>query len=150
MNPKHNSSTDKYTPAPHYKRLSAFIFQLVISIVPIFIIAYLLGYTFADFIENFALFALALIIIGMCSSLLGVILYPVYQGNVGHKLFNLKVVDAKTEHSIHSKSHGAFRGFLKVCMVPLIFPVLIIFLNKNRQTLWDKISNTKIVYVRKN
>jgi hypothetical protein len=131
--------------APYYKRLGAFLFQLLLSLIPIFLIAYLLGYNFSDFIENIALFALGLIFIGVCSSGLGVILYPVYQGNIGHKLFNLKVVDADTGLSIHSPSHGALRGFLKVCLVPLLIPILIIFINKKRQTLWDKMSNTRVV-----
>lgn len=141
---------DTFVNAPYLRRLAAFILQAVLSIIPIFLIAYFLGYTFEDFIHNIPLFALGIIIIGVCSSAIGILLYPAYQGNIGHRIFNLKVIDADTKEIISAPSHGAIRGFLKVCLVPLVFPIIVIFFNRSRQTLWDKISNSRVVYIKKN
>lgn len=144
-----NNRLETHTKAPHIIRLVAFVIQLLLSIIPIFLIGYLLGFNFEDFIGNVPLFALGLIIIGLCSSFIGMFLYPAYQGNIGHKIFRLKVINADTSELIQTPSHGAIRGFLKVCLVPLVFPVLFIFFNKSRQTLWDKISNSRVVYIKK-
>jgi len=84
-----------------------------------------------------------LLLIGL--TLLGAIFYPIWSGNLGHKLFGLKVISSVDGSDYNRALSGAGREFLKVVMSLIVIPVIWLMSDSNRQNLYDKLANTYVV-----
>lgn len=73
------------------------------------------------------------------------VFYKIYAGNLGHKLFNLKVIHSETGVEFKSYGRGVFRELLKNFLAYLIVPIIWILWDKNNQNLYDKITKTYVV-----
>lgn len=76
----------------------------------------------------------------------GAIFYPLFSGNLGHRIFNLKVISAETGADYNKAENGAIRECLKSVLCYLIIPVIWILCDKNNQNLNDKLTKTLVVY----
>ncbi len=79
------------------------------------------------------------------SLLVGALFYPLFTGNLGHKIFGLKVISAKTGDDFNKASDGAIREFLKYLMSYLIIPLIWILWDDKNQNLYDKFTMTLVV-----
>ncbi|WP_200861872.1 helix-turn-helix domain-containing protein [Cyclobacterium qasimii] len=79
------------------------------------------------------------------SLLVGGVLYPVFSGNLGHKIFKLKVICAESGGDYKKASEGAIREFLKYASSFLIIPIIWLLWDKNNQNLYDKLTKTFVV-----
>lgn len=124
--------------------------QICVTLIFCFIIlvGYLiLGHSFDEFVSGFfkdTTFledSLSNLVIAL---ILGVF-YKIYAGNLGHKLFNLKVIHSETGVELKSYGWGALRELLKNLLAYLIIPIIWILWDKNKQNLYDKITKTYVV-----
>ncbi len=81
--------------------------------------------------------------------LFGAICYPFLTGNIGHRIFGLKVISTETGEDCDTAEKGAIRECLKNFLSLSIIPLFWIFFNSKNQTLHDKISKTIVVKRRK-
>lgn len=77
--------------------------------------------------------------------LLGAIFYPFFTGNLGHKIFGLKVISAETGKDFKKPEDGAIRECLKSLLGYLIIPNIWILWDKKNQNLYDKLTKTYVV-----
>ncbi len=77
--------------------------------------------------------------------LFGAICYPFLTGNIGHRIFGLKVISTETGKDCNAAEKGAIRECLKNVLGLLIIPLFWIFFDSKNQTLHDKISKTVVV-----
>lgn len=75
----------------------------------------------------------------------GALLYPFFTGNLGHKIYNLKVISAETGEDYKKPELGALRESLKHILGYLIIPSIWILWDKKNQNLYDKITKTLVV-----
>jgi len=75
----------------------------------------------------------------------GLIFYPAFSGNLGHKLLGLKVISAKTGEQYNIASDGALRELLKYLGGFLIIPVVWLLWDNENQNLYDKVTETFVV-----
>lgn len=75
----------------------------------------------------------------------GFIFYPLFSGNLGHKLLGLKVISSKSGEEYKFASDGALRELLKYLGGFLIFPVVWLLWDKENQNLYDKVTETFVV-----
>ncbi len=133
-----------YKIASKWKRLFANLLEFLIlfTIVGLPIMLYKIisgGYEFNDFnsigIEYITTFSL----------FVGAFFYPLFTGNLGHKLLGLKVISAKSGNDYNKASDGAIREFLKYIMSYLIIPIIWILWDDKNQNLYDKFTMTFVV-----
>jgi transcriptional regulator with XRE-family HTH domain len=79
------------------------------------------------------------------SLLIGGVLYPVFSGNLGHKIFNLKVICAESGADYKKASEGAIREFLKYASSILLIPIIWLLWDNKNQNLYDKLTKTFVV-----
>jgi uncharacterized RDD family membrane protein YckC len=79
------------------------------------------------------------------SLFVGALFYPIFTGNLGHKIIGLKVISAKTGEDYNKSSDGAIREFLKYTMSYLVIPIIWILWDNKNQNLYDKITLTLVV-----
>lgn len=79
------------------------------------------------------------------SLFVGALFYPIFTGNLGHKIFGLKVISAKTGEDYNKSSDGAIREFLKYIMSYLLIPMIWILWDNKNQNLYDKFTMTYVV-----
>ena len=77
--------------------------------------------------------------------LLGVIFYPLFTGNVGHKIFGLKVISAETGEDYKKYDEGALRECLKTLLGYFVIPNIWILWDQKNQNLYDKLTKTYVV-----
>jgi uncharacterized RDD family membrane protein YckC len=77
--------------------------------------------------------------------LLGVIFYPLFAGNLGHRIFGIKVISSETGEDHKSPLQGALREVLKNVLSFLVVPVIWLLFDKKKQNLYDKITKTLVV-----
>jgi uncharacterized RDD family membrane protein YckC len=82
---------------------------------------------------------------GIIGMILGAIFYPLWSGNLGHKLFGLKVISKETGEDINSPITGGLRELLKNILGHLIIPIIWLLWDKDKQNLYDKIVKTIVV-----
>ncbi len=71
---------------------------------------------------------------------------PCLVGNLGHKIFKLKVISAEDGSDWNAAGKGAFREGIKSALSILLeIPGLWIFFDDDNQTLHDKIAKTYVV-----
>jgi transcriptional regulator with XRE-family HTH domain len=133
-----------YKIASKWKRLFAnilefLIFFIIIGLPVIFYKVLSKEYNINDFgsidIEYTTAFSL----------FVGALFYPIFTGNLGHKIFGLKVISAKTGEDYNKSSDGAIREFLKYTMSYLVIPIIWILWDNKNQNLYDKITLTLAV-----
>lgn len=133
-----------YKIASKWKRLFAnilefLIFFIIIGLPVIFYKVLSKEYNINDFgsidIEYTTAFSL----------FVGALFYPIFTGNLGHKIFGLKVISAKTGEDYNKSSDGAIREFLKYTMSYLVIPIIWILWDNKNQNLYDKITLTLVV-----
>ena len=76
----------------------------------------------------------------------GAIFYPLFSGNLGYRIFNLKVISAETGEDFNKAENGAIRECLKSVLSYLIIPIIWILWDENNQNLYDKLTKTLVVY----
>lgn len=79
------------------------------------------------------------------SVILGAILYPMWSGNLGHKIMGLKVISSVDGKDQNSAGAGAFREALKSLFGFVFIPVVWLLWDDNRQNLYDKVVKTYVV-----
>jgi len=124
------------------KRLIASLIEAIIFLLPQMLIYYMLG--ISDYWSRD--FELSDIIHSAFSGILvGIIFYPIYSGNLGHRIFNLKVISSENGEDFKKPKNGAIRELLKNVLSFLIIPVIWILWDDKNQNLYDKISKTYVV-----
>ena len=71
--------------------------------------------------------------------------YPQLFGNIGHAIFNLKVISSETGEDYKTSFKGIIRELLKYVLTFLIIPVIWILWDEKNQNLYDKITKTLVV-----
>ncbi len=130
-----------YKLAPPLTRLGAAIIEGILIYVPLY---FILGYDnpfYAgdafDFQSNFMQAAL--------TGILGAIFYSLWSGNLGHRLFGLKVISAVDGSDQKKATVGAIREILKTFLGIVIIPSIWLLWDSKNQNLYDKIMKTLVV-----
>lgn len=132
-----------YELAGRRERFFAHIIQSVIFLIPLLIVFGAALFEDDGFSgTSFILEIIAGAVIGVLS---GLIFYPMWSGNLGHRILGLKVVSASDGKDFNSAGQGVSREVLKGILSPFILPTIWIFWDNNKQTLWDKAVNGYVV-----
>ena len=75
----------------------------------------------------------------------GSLIYPIFSGNIGHRIMGLKVVNIENKSNFNTFYEGAFREFIKDFCIILIIPNLWILFNKKNQNIYDRLFKTIVV-----
>jgi len=78
-------------------------------------------------------------------AILGAIFYPLWGGNLGHRIFGLKVISAKTGKDFNKPWNGAIREFLKTFLLAFLLPGLWLLRDPKNQNSYDQILETYVV-----
>ena len=79
------------------------------------------------------------------SALLGAIFYPMWSGNLGHKIMGLKVISSADGTDQNKAGAGVKREVLKSVFSLVIIPIVWLLWDDNKQNLYDKVLNTYVV-----
>lgn len=79
------------------------------------------------------------------SFLTGMLFYPLFSGNLGHRIFGLKVISSETGHDYTSAMEGGARELLKNLSAFLLIPIIWLLFDKDKQNLYDKVTKTLVV-----
>jgi uncharacterized RDD family membrane protein YckC len=135
-------SNDKYFGydlARRRERLFATIIEAIIIAVPIL---FLLG----DSVSDSEQYSFGSILGGaILSAILGAIFYPMWGGNLGHKIMGLNVISAENGEIQSNAKTGAIREALKSVFSLVFIPVVWLLWDDNRQNLYDKVVKTYVV-----
>ncbi|MBK7390165.1 MAG: RDD family protein [Bacteroidetes bacterium] len=140
--PKNNSdlnSSDKYFGYEIAKRRERFfgvLIQAIILLIPILIL-------FES--SNDESFLMQILSSTIFSAILGMIFYPIWSGNLGHKLLGLKVISAKDGSDQNSAKAGAIREGLKNIFSYFLIPAIWLLWDQDKQNLYDKYLKTYVV-----
>lgn len=77
--------------------------------------------------------------------IVGAIFYPIFTGNLGHRIFDLKVISSESGNDYNKASDGAIRELLKGVFSFLIIPIIWILWDNKNQNLYDKLTKTYVV-----
>mgnify|MGYP000911934981 CR=1 FL=1 len=83
------------------------------------------------------------------SALYGAIFYPLWSGNLGHKIFGLKVISAIDGNDQKKAQVGAIRELLKSVLGIFLIPSIWLLWDAKKQNLYDKIIKTLVVETNK-
>ncbi|OAD42195.1 RDD family protein [Polaribacter atrinae] len=137
-----NSSEDYfgYKLASNWERFIASLIGGLIMLVPILII------TKGDYFESDSYISIYDVIINIILALVvGGLMYPIWSGNIGHKIFGIKVISKENGEDVKSPIRGIIRELGKNILQYLIIPVIWLLWDKDKQNLYDKISKTIVV-----
>jgi uncharacterized RDD family membrane protein YckC len=134
-----------YTLAEPLNRLGAAIVEGIIIYFPLY---FILGYS-TFFVDTDSFDIESLLLQAAISILLGGICYPLWSGNLGHKLFGMKVISATDGTDQKKATVGAVREVMKNLLGTFIIPSIWLLWDKRKQNLYDKITNTIVVVDRK-
>ncbi|MFD0976758.1 RDD family protein [Salinimicrobium gaetbulicola] len=139
-----NNRVFNYELASKGDRLFAAITQGVLLFILLIIVYKFIGIPIAAIFSSDT--DLIDILISILQGLfLGAIFYPFFTGNLGHKIFGLKVISAETGEDYKKADEGAIRECLKNLLGYLIIPNIWILWDKKNQNLYDKLTNTYVV-----
>ena len=82
--------------------------------------------------------------------IIGGLMYPLWSGNIGHKIFGIKVISKETGEDVNKSLDGILREVFKNVLGYLIVPIIWLLWDKDNQNLYDKISKTIVVKTKKN
>lgn len=138
-----------YKLASKGKIFIASIIESVLFILATLIIYSILGISISEYWNSeFELIEIGYsAIIGL---LVGAIFYPIFIGNLGHKIFNLKVISTETGEDYKRAKKGAIRECLKYVLAYFLIPVIWILWDNNNQNLYDKLTKTIVVEKNRN
>jgi len=134
----------QYRIASMGKRLLAHMLEGFIYLTLVLIYYVIIGNSIDDYLNreiNIAEFLYS----ALMSITTGFIFYPLFSGNLGHKLLGLKVISAKSGEKYNHASDGAIRELLKYLGGFLIIPVVWLLWDKDNQNLYDKVTETYVV-----
>lgn len=136
------SSNDKYFGyelARRRERLFAIIIEWIIIAVPILLL-------FGNDVSESDPYSFGSIVGGaILSAILGAIFYPMWGGNLGHRIMGLKVISAENGVIQSNAKTGAIRESLKSVFSLIFIPVVWLLWDDNRQNLYDKVVKTYVV-----
>lgn len=139
-----------YALAPRSSRFFATIIEAIIIYVPLSLLA---GYL-PDFLGaldevpgfNWAGFSwLPDFFQTGCAAVTGAVFYPLWSGNLGHRLFGIKVISAVDGTDQNKAAAGAIREVLKSVLAAFIIPSIWLLWDHKKQNLYDKITKTLVV-----
>ena len=144
-----------YKLASKGKRLIATTTEALISLLIIFGIFKLYpGGTYDEFWESLetweATESIDIIYYAVSGLIFGAVFYPIFSGNLGHKIFNLKVISEETGEDFNLPEKGGIRECLKCFLCYLVLPVIWILWDEKNQNLYDKLTKTLVVEKDKN
>ena len=144
-----------YKLASKSKRLIATTTETLISLLIIFGIFKLYpGGTFDEYWESLdtweTIESIDIISSVVSGLIFGAVFYPIFSGNLGHKIFNLKVISEETGEDYNLPEKGGIRECLKRFLCYLVLPVIWILWDEKNQNLYDKLTKTLVVEKNKN
>ena len=77
--------------------------------------------------------------------LVGAVFYPLFSGNLGHRIFGLKVISSESGTDYNKSADGAIREFLKYMTYTFIIPIIWLLWDDKKQNLYDKLTKTYVV-----
>jgi uncharacterized RDD family membrane protein YckC len=128
-----------YELARRRERLFATIIESIIIAIPVLI---LLG---GDVSDNDPYSLESIVGGGIFSAILGAIFYPMWGGNLGHKIMGLKVISAENGEIQNNTKTGAMREALKSVFSIFFIPIIWLLWDNDRQNLYDKLVKTYVV-----
>jgi uncharacterized RDD family membrane protein YckC len=81
----------------------------------------------------------------LISAISGIIFYPMWSGNIGHKVVGIKVISSVDGSDCNKAGEGLIREVLKNILTWLVIPVIWLLWDNDKQNLYDKISKTFVV-----
>lgn len=136
-----NQSADElyfgYELASLNQRFFAVIIESIILAIPLLI------FIPGIFEESFNLLNIFISVI--LSAILGALFYPMWSGNMGHKIFGLKVISSTDGSDKKNAMDGLIREGLKSIFGNLLIPVIWLIWDKDNQNLYDKVTKTYVV-----
>jgi uncharacterized RDD family membrane protein YckC len=137
-------TTHGYKLASKGKRLIATLTEGIIFGIILLGIYLIMGKSISEYwSSDFEL--IEIVYSGITGLIVGAICYPIFIGNLGHRIFNLKVVSKETGEDYKKPESGAIREFLKYVLSYLIIPIIWILWDEKNQNLYDKITKTLVV-----
>ncbi len=133
-----------YILASKTERFIGFLLQELI----IFLFAFMLITVLGGSVEKFysqPITVIGVIMGGVFSGILGAVFYPLWSGNIGHKILGLKVIEVGSNREYDKRIEGFKRESLKSVLGYLIVPFIWLFYDKKRQNIYDKITNTIVI-----
>lgn len=79
------------------------------------------------------------------SAIMGAIFYSMWSGNLGHKIIGLKVISSVDGSDQNKAFIGALREGLKNLFAFVLFPIIWLLWDFDRQNLYDKVLKTYVV-----
>ncbi|AEL25713.1 helix-turn-helix domain-containing protein [Cyclobacterium marinum] len=77
--------------------------------------------------------------------IIGAIFYPMFSGNLGHRIIGLKVISSETGDDYQKATEGAIRELLKGVFSFFLIPIIWVLWDDKNQNLYDKLSKTYVV-----
>jgi len=77
--------------------------------------------------------------------IVGAIFYPMFTGNLGHRIIGLKVISSETGDDYEKATEGAIRELLKGVFSFFLIPIIWILWDDKNQNLYDKLTKTYVV-----
>lgn len=139
-----NNRVYNYELASKGDRLFAAIIQGILLFILLIIVHKLIGIPIATIFSSDTDLIDILISI-LQGIILGAVFYPFFTGNLGHKIFGLKVISAETGEDYKKADEGAIRECLKNILGYLIIPNIWILWDNKNQNLYDKLTKTYVV-----
>jgi len=143
------SNSSKVTPPDKYfgyelakrsTRLFATIVETILISIPFFII-----YGSNNFLFDSDYSLIPILANTVFSAICGALFYPIWSGNLGHKIFGLKVISAINGADQNKSDDGAIREALKSVLSYLIIPIIWLLWDDNKQNIYDKVAKTYVV-----
>ena len=141
-----NKEAHGYTIASKGKRLIATLVEGIIFGTLFYVSYRIFGGSFKELIEK-DFKAIEIVYSAVYGIIIGGVFYPLFTGNLGHKIFNLKVISAEIGEDFNKAENGAIRECLKSVLSYLIIPIIWILWDENNQNLYDKLTKKLVVYI---
>ena len=143
---KKETSYFGYELASRKKRFFASLTEAILIALFAAMFIYSLGYDMVERPLSERLYTTEDVLLTIILSIIiGALFYPMCSGNLGHRIFGLKVISSETGKDYNTSVQGATREFLKGIMALVVLPVLWILFDPNKQNLYDKITKTLVV-----
>ena len=137
-------TTHGYKLASKGKRLIATLTEGIIFGIILLGIYLIMGKSISEYwSSDFEL--IEIVYSGITGLIVGAICYPIFIGNLGHRIFNLKVVSEETGEDYKKPESGVIRECLKYVLSYLIIPIIWMLWDEKNQNLYDKTTKTLVV-----
>lgn len=139
-----DTKTHGYKLATKGKRFIASLIEGILFILLTMGFYLILGKSISEY-WNSDLDLIDIVFSAIAGLIVGAIFYPIFIGNLGHRIFNLKVISEETGEDYKKPESGAIRECLKYVLSYLIIPIIWILWDKKNQNLYDKLTKTLVV-----